>query len=493
MNDFSILKKNGISFLLLTLSLFTLTSKGVGQNIQFNPLLTHSGPLFPSYVWTNLPQAPGQFPFDNFGLSAVNTTGAAVPLNGQNFLGFCVNPTFTDPSVSSTFTFATDGSLLSYNPGSGDYWAVNRAVKFNALKDIFYTYGTQLTTLNKNSQAYADLSTAIGLAVSEIVCDYNGTPSSLNLSAGNSQVYADNFQTPVSGNPLRIFNNIKNNIAGTGVGADFTLYTANNPSNNPQDLVLLLSADMGDLPDSGLGTSAGNYKTLLKDGGPAHKIVASAPRLGSSLDAEPDAKSSALSDGDDSNGGSDDEDGIIIPALTAGSTASVTVNVTNASGKLDAWIDWNNNGDFELSEKIANNLSVSVGNNALSVPVPPSAVKGVHLGARFRISTAGNLSSIGFALDGEVEDYFVVVQPNCTPLNASLCASDIYQAVLPLGTTGAIQWYKDGVAIPGATNDTLQITQAGVYTATTTNITTGCTTSACCAITITQPSAALSA
>ena len=50
------------------------------------------------------------------------------------------------------------------------------------------------------------------------------------------------------------------------------------------------------------------------------------------------------------------------------------------------------------------------GNNNLSVPVPAGAVTDLNLGARFRVSSAGGLTALGAAPDGEVEDYLVSVQ-----------------------------------------------------------------------------------
>ena len=105
----------------------------------------------------------------------------------------------------------------------------------------------------------------------------------------------------------------------------------------------------------------------------------------------------------------DDEDGVTLPAFTAGKTATVVVN-SSGTGKLNAFFDWNNDGDFLDAGEAITELSVVAGNNNLSVPVPAGAVTGVNLGARFRVSSAGGLTALGAAPDGEVEDYLVSVQ-----------------------------------------------------------------------------------
>ena len=82
---------------------------------------------------------------------------------------------------------------------------------------------------------------------------------------------------------------------------------------------------------------------------------------------------------------------------------------SSATGKVNAFFDWNNDGDFADAGEVIAELSVAAGVNNLSVPVPLGAVTGANLG-RFRLSTAGGLTALGAAPDGEVEDYQVSVQ-----------------------------------------------------------------------------------
>ena len=173
--------------------------------------------------------------------------------------------------------------------------------------------------------------------------------------------------------------------------------------------VTIRSADFGDAPDTSGGQGTGDYDTLLANNGPQHLIVPGAPTLGPTIDAELDALPNATATGDDGSN-TNDEDGVTFAtALVAGQSATANVNVQGASGRVDAWVDFNQNGIFELSEKIINNLPVGVGTTVgFNFPIPAGALVGTTF-ARFRVSTAGNLAPNGFASDGEIEDYEVTI------------------------------------------------------------------------------------
>ncbi|MDP6545472.1 MAG: FG-GAP-like repeat-containing protein [Phycisphaerae bacterium] len=167
--------------------------------------------------------------------------------------------------------------------------------------------------------------------------------------------------------------------------------------------LLLDGVDFGDAPAP--------YPTTLASDGARHADTG--PTLAVNRDTESDGKPTAAADGDDNTGVPDDEDGVTFGStIRAGQLgAEVTVNVLNApsGAKLDAWIDFNSDGTWGGPyEQIADSVAVVNGDNTITFDVPSWAVDGQTY-ARFRLSTAGGLGPAGLAVDGEVEDYQVMI------------------------------------------------------------------------------------
>ena len=153
------------------------------------------------------------------------------------------------------------------------------------------------------------------------------------------------------------------------------------------------SQDFGDAP-----TSYGNVR---------HDIVTGF-RLGASVTAETGGYNSATANADAG------DDGVTTGTLRRSNAATATVTVSGAAGRLQAWFDWNHDGDFlDTGEQIATDVAdngtgdtnAATGTIGLSFTVPAAAVLGQTF-SRFRWSTQSGLDP--FALvghDGEVEDY----------------------------------------------------------------------------------------
>lgn len=173
-------------------------------------------------------------------------------------------------------------------------------------------------------------------------------------------------------------------------------------------LVGILGTDFGDAPAS-YGTQGA--------GAASHSVDPVAPLvLGLCLDTETDGQPDAAALGDDVAAGTsrignclDDEDGVAFnSALTACQTSQVTV-VASGAAVLDAWIDFNADGNFDdVGERIFTGQAVAAGSNPLSFAVPCTAVEATTY-ARFRLSPAGSPGPTGAVDGGEVEDYAVNV------------------------------------------------------------------------------------
>lgn len=129
----------------------------------------------------------------------------------------------------------------------------------------------------------------------------------------------------------------------------------------------------------------------------------------------------------------DDEDGVLFISdsnptgvFNSNFATPVTVTVTGA-GVLEAWIDFNGDGDWDdPGEQVisaSNPLAIFTDTGApqtrtfmISMPptlAPPNQPLTTY--ARFRISANGGLGPSGLALSGEVEDYLVRILPGTPP------------------------------------------------------------------------------
>ncbi len=170
--------------------------------------------------------------------------------------------------------------------------------------------------------------------------------------------------------------------------------------------------DYGDAPSA--------YPSLLADNGARH--LATGPRLGAYRDSELDGQPRSDALGDDWNNSPDDEDGVKLPVMIA-STSEPTItnlevdlqNADSVGNYLDAWIDFNQDGDWDdPGEQVLNayDLGTSSGTQSVPITVPRIVDDNVLYGttyARFRVSTVGGLSPLGYAADGEVEDLAVSI------------------------------------------------------------------------------------
>ena len=152
------------------------------------------------------------------------------------------------------------------------------------------------------------------------------------------------------------------------------------------------------VPEYDFGDAPSSFPTELNNSAGYH--VAIGPRLGPLRDGEVEGQASSDATGDGS-----DEDGVDFGNVIVGMMAGFTVDLQNASqGRLDAWIDFDSDGQWQVDEKITHNVSLVGGLQTLNFIVPNDSVTG-DLHARIRVSSVGGLDASGLAVDGEVEDY----------------------------------------------------------------------------------------
>lgn len=160
------------------------------------------------------------------------------------------------------------------------------------------------------------------------------------------------------------------------------------------------------------GLNFGNTLTVDFGDAPATYGVAShgfvpGLRLGVNWDAEQASQHSSNALGDDNNGAVDDEDGVTLVRPLVPGTNQVSVvanNTTGAAGYVNAWIDFNQNGVFDATEKVIADRAVGTGTSSLTFTAPANAALG-NTFARFRYSNELGVGPTGVVGSGEVEDY----------------------------------------------------------------------------------------
>ena len=137
---------------------------------------------------------------------------------------------------------------------------------------------------------------------------------------------------------------------------------------------------------------------------------------------------------DDPNAAADDDDAVTLPDFYQGALATIPVDVTQVAandGYLQAWIDFNGDGDFDdVGEQVATDLQLATGTTGtINVPlaVPETATTSQTF-ARFRWSKTAGLGATGSIIYGEVEDYALTIKvPLALDLPIEECTSVWYK------------------------------------------------------------------
>ncbi len=266
----------------------------------------------------------------------------------------------------------------------------------------FIGSGSEVNAANDvNVYAIADVDvTSIVASVGVAAASLNG---SLSLYAVGGNLESNRSVDNPSGGTLN--DNVLQDNSGNTIGGFYDGSLSDLVDQVTGDNGLLAgytTDDYGDAPDT--------YSTLLASNGARHR--AEGPGLGALRGVELDGTPDSLALGDDLLEVAD-EDGVTIPVMTIGQTATMTLEVTGLedgeTAFLDGFIDWNGNGSFnDPGEKVFDSVLVTAGINELMVSVPVDARVGQTF-SRFRISSAGGLSFDGAAANGEVEDYLVTI------------------------------------------------------------------------------------
>jgi hypothetical protein len=400
-----------------------------------------------------------------------DTGGGPMPIPGANSLNYTVNQpgTYTWAGFDATGCLVTGCCAVTYSyQDFGDY-LVSGTVE-GVVTDIARAWATVDARLKMGSFATdADDPEVTVASAAANADDGRGVddediamPVSVAIGGTSSFVFP---VTNTTGQPAYIsawidFNN-NNSIADAGEKVIDNLSVPSNAT--AQNLTLPFSIPLGtdysrdhwlrfrlssvpNPPTTGAAGSGEVEDYLLSitppsdDFGDFTSFADASSRASTSLfmgtvatDPEIAAQKNTSATGDDL-AVSDDEDALTYGTLNAGQLATINVKVTNTTGSpayLNAWIDYNENGQADAGEQLMGERTIANstvgGNQAITFTLPGTLQQG-DVPARFRLTSVSNPGFDGYDGNGEVEDHIL-------PITCSLVA--ITPATLPDGAVNA--------------------------------------------------------
>ncbi len=346
---------------------------------------------------------------------------------GNTVISNTVNLTVGEPNLTLTKTLASGSGALPGKPASWTITVVNTghttAYQVN-WRDVLpnYLYQISNATLTPSGNVYLNATTtplATGHFVISTTTNTNDTialplfqidPGAtmtitfdcmLSDKTPSEQALVNAVRTNYNSQPSGT--NVRDNSSGAGSVDDDNNTDLNNYEESVSTTLTAgtYQLDFGDVPDT--------YKTLLTSGGARHITTdGSNTWLGTGVDNESDGQPNTTATGDVA-----DEDGIVfLTPIQPGQPYQIQVTASTSS-VLNAWIDFNGNGQFDAGEQILTNKPLTAGVNTfgsidgLTAPLfDPETVTTLY--SRFRVTKntgeGGNMPD-GLAYSGEVEDY----------------------------------------------------------------------------------------
>ena len=166
------------------------------------------------------------------------------------------------------------------------------------------------------------------------------------------QLFDNHFQGNTTGvrNVAVAAVDAENNFWGTADGSS-TDGGFGDPHTGSVDAVPFLAASQACVPtELDFGDAPTPYPTIFNDDGARHDGDGTALRLGTAFDNDPEGQPNpGDATGDDTLDPGDDEEGVSLTSgLSTGQAATADVVVTDdgTAGKINAWIDFDQNGSW---------------------------------------------------------------------------------------------------------------------------------------------------
>jgi len=336
--------------------------------------------------------------------AGTNTVAGTVCVDDPSKNGYCGATATTYSGVDSGNESALGGitvtAYLWIDDGDNSPWAVNGTLDAN---DTFQILGSTSTNASGDYN-FSNLPNNVVFVFS--VSDSQNlrlTTTNANTSVEDVAVERALYEgtSIYNGNTVTV---LGRQALSLGLDADGTIRDLDWAFDATLNGTILY--DFGDLPSS-------YTNTLLANSGAQQRVIGASLHLGSTITTENDGRESATASLD---GG---DDGVVVRStvFTPGSQAELDVTASGA-GWLAAWMDFNNNGDFDDAGEWILDRAISAGTSTITFDIPASAPANSDFFSRFRIypsrpsivaSTGPALSSSFTQMSGEVEDYLFVM------------------------------------------------------------------------------------
>ena len=349
----------------------------------------------------------------------------------------------------SSSTFSGNGTAFA-NQGVNESFIDNSILANSTVSDCQGNYSGEYNLIESNGCTQLSGNPATIISADPLLgalADNGGPVLTHGLMAGSPAIDAGNPALPASGN---YFSCIVQDARGIARPVDGDL--------NGSFLCDIGALEgPGSAPTFDYGDAPASYGTLLIDDGVRH-LLDGALFLGAGVDIESNGLPSLAADGDDLDG-SDDEDGVVVPA-SANAGEMLMLEVTaSAPGRLNAWLDVNGDGDFDDSgEQLVSDHAVIAGANSVPLTIPSDAAAADSY-LRFRLGSALIDSARSGIIGGEVEDYRITITRNPESNGSQTLIAGTAEMNANLGRATAILDQDMAVGVPGATVD--DISNAG--------------------------------
>jgi len=381
--------------------------------------------------------------------------------------------------VSSQFTAAPfsapeQGIAVGFNRGVAIFTSANALAELSLPTTGRYYFGDLRVTFNRPAEYPVLHLVGIGAISTQ-------NNISLGMTAELELVTPNVVLSRLSGSPelivtegTKILNQATVPRPSTGSGAASGSVLVGSPNVTTLTFRVFMRGD-GGLPNWSSSTSGTGDLWLVgfserepdRDFGDAASVAtaSSAARqnltLGTRIDAERQAITTAAALGDDLDG-LNDEDGLSLPVdWTPGQTVNASARVNNRSGAnawLNVWVDFNGDGQLnEPSERVVSNQLIASSSSLqtlpLSIAIPANAPSGFAT-VRARLANSPDAPPTGYFATGEVEDYRVwigssiVVCPATTVLPRAVQGSAYEIALTPSGGTGPYLYQLTNGSLP---------------------------------------------